>query len=295
LSQDESVSRQWLPSIAALSAVFFWGAGVPVAKIALEEVDPPAFLFLRVFISAFLLFTALYFFEGNLRVERRDLRTLAVLGIFGIGFTHMGFLFGLDYTLASHSSALVATGPVFATLLVTFIGAEETNRRIWVGIVVCFAGVFLLVGSSLQSIDMQIVLGDAIVLASAVFWAIYAVLSKKMLRIHSPLKVTAYAFAFSNLAIFPVGINAVLTQDWPGLSMRTWGALSFNIVLALVIANILWLQSIKHLGVARTSLFHYLVPVIGIGMSIVLLGENLEGRELMGSAVILIGVVLAAR
>lgn len=279
----------------AILAVVIWGTGLSVSKIVLNHISVLTFLTIRGVFASLLLFLALAALGHSIRVNKKDIGQLAVLGVVGIGLTNIGFLFGLNYTLASHGSVLVAMGPVFATMIASWLGWERAKTTTWFGIGVCLVGIWLLVGGGQAVFDFRILLGDIFLLASALCWAVYILISKRLLQVYSPLKVTAYALAFSNLLLLPLGIRSVVAQDWGTVALEGWLGIVFTVLFALVVANILWLKSVKRIGVTRTSLYQFLVPVVGISVAVLLLKEHLASQQIIGAGVVLSGIALAAR
>ena len=276
----------------AIVAVVIWGSGISVSKIVIDHIDVLAFLAIRGVCAALLLFVALVALGHNLRVKKTDVGSLALLGGVGIGLTHIGFLFGLKFTLASHGSVLVAMGPVFAALMATWVGWEKPHAMTWCGFGVCLVGIWLLVRGGQADLDIRILLGDLCLLGSALCWAVHILIGKRLLLIYSPLKVLAYATAFSNFVVLPIGIRSVVTQNWKIVTLEGWFGLVFTVLLSLVVANLLWLKSIKEIGVTRTALYQYLVPVVGVAMALLLLKEHLTFHQATGAGVVLSGIAL---
>lgn len=280
---------------AALMAVFLWGIHVPLMKIALSQINVLAFVTVRAILASALILVALAVLEGDIKVETSDLRPLAILGVMGVGLTQVNFALGLSYTLASHSALLVTTSPIFATFLATWVEGDRPKATRWYGILLSLLGIWLLVGSGAAVLGPRILLGDTITLVSAILWAGYTVLSKRFLTIYSPLKVTTYALVFSNVALVPLGIRYVIAQDWRAVSPEAWSALAFSVVLGIVVANILWLKSVIQIGITKTILYQYMVPVVTILVASVLLKEHLTVHQIVGAGIVLAGTALAAQ
>ncbi|HSV60670.1 MAG TPA: DMT family transporter [Variovorax sp.] len=76
---------------------------------------------------------------------------------------------------------------------------------------------------------------------------------------------------------------------------RPWAFILFSGVLATALSNLLWCQAIARIGVARTAVFLYWVPVFGVAFAAVLLGERLTLWHLFGFLAVMGGTYLGKR
>lgn len=279
--------------LAALLAVVLWGINVSCSKIVLGELDAITFATVRVGISAVLSLAALVLLERNVRVKRADLRRLAVVGIVGVGLPQIVFIFGLSYTYATHGALLIGMNPVFAALMAAWWGLERLRWVNWLGIALSFGGIVLLTGTGFGGTAEQTLFGDGVTLFSVLLGASFAVMSKRFLGDYSPLKVVTYSLIFSTLVLLALGLTHLLAQNWSAVSLYGLGALAFGIVLGTVIANVLWLKSVSRIGIVRTSLYQYVLPVVGVALAWLFLKEELSLRQMMGAVLVVGGALLA--
>lgn len=277
----------------AIFAVLMWGINVVFTKAALSEIDVLAFMTVRILLSALLAMLALVVLERTVRIKRRDLVPLGLLGLLGVGLAQLLFIVGLNLSLASHGSLLLGANPVFAAVLASWLGWDQFKRRNWFGVALCLVGLALLTGIGSTGFSSSVLLGDALVLLGAFFGASYTVLSKRFLADYTPLQVLAYGLAFSCLPLLALGAGPILAQDWSAVSPAAFGALGFSVLFGTVVGSVLWLKSITHIGIIRTSLYQYLFPVVGVILAVVLLNEGLNGAQWVGAAIVLVGIFFA--
>jgi len=219
---------------------------------------------------------------------------LALFGLLGVAVNQVLFLWGLDYTTALNASVLVTTIPIFTALLVILLGHERARRRQLVGIVLAFIGVGVV--AEIESFDLtsRTFLGNVMVVMNALSFSLFLVLSRPLLKIYSPLTVTAWVFVFGSLFTWPIGAGP-LAGAAPLLSAAEWGLLIYIIAVPTVIAYFLNSWSLKRAPASVVAVYIYLQPVTAGLMSCLLLGEVLTLRLLFGALAIFLGIFLASR
>lgn len=281
---------------AMLLLVAIWGLNFPIVKSAFSEMTPFAFNGLRFAAAAVLLAAVLRRMEGPQRIPRADLPGLALLGLLGHAGYQTFFIAGLARTTAGHSSLILALVPLFVGVVGVAAGIERPSPRMWAGLVIAFAGVFALVaGREGLAIGSGSAVGDLLTLAASLCWALYTVLSRPFLRRMSALRLTTVTLILGLPVILVSAILPLLHLDWAGVSLRSWAALSFSSVFAVVVSYVIWYTSVQAFGSARTAAFSYLIPVVALISAWALLGEPLGALQIFGGGVVLFGVWLARR
>ncbi|WP_080435046.1 EamA family transporter [Burkholderia ubonensis] len=137
--------------------------------------------------------------------------------------------------------------------------------------------------------------GERYMLCAVVSWAAYTVIGRYALDGLSPLVSTTYATLWG-LALL---IGASLLDTHAGATAPlTWqaaGAMAYLGAVGTVVAFVWYSQGIRALGPARTAVFTNLVPVFGVLLSVVLLGESLTRSMLAGGVLVIAGVMLTNR
>src|SRR5215216_2950766 len=126
---------------AALAAILF-GASVVAVRIAVRDVPPLTLAILRFGQGSLVLFVALVIFRRDLlRIDRRDLPYLALLGIIFYTIFPVTFHAGLGYVEASRGALLLATMPLWTIVLARLVVRERLSPRQLAGVVLSVAGV----------------------------------------------------------------------------------------------------------------------------------------------------------
>src|SRR5262249_24450237 len=175
----------WL-DLLLLLMVAFWGANLAMIKVALQHFDPLAFNCVR-FILASLAMVILYRKIFRDRIDHKDLLKMLGLGVLGNTIYQMFFIHGVAFSNVSHVAILLGVTPIFTASLSTFLGIERVSKLLWIGILLSFCGVVLIVfgGGGFDRGNWQIILGDAFVFLASVAWAVYTTFSQDLIRRYS--------------------------------------------------------------------------------------------------------------
>lgn len=283
--------------LEVLAAVLFWAFNVTVVKVGLRTIDPLAFNLVRFVCASGLLLVVARVREGTLQVERRDRGRLILAGLIGHAIYQICFIEGVARTTASSASLLFGASPVVIALVSRLAGHERIHLAGAAGALLGFYGVFLIVGGAgvaagASGIPGSQIVGDLLIVVAVLCWAIYTVLSRALLRVYSPLRLTALSMTVGTLILIPLSIPAAVRQDWASVSPLSWAGLTYSLLFALVISYVIWYRSVKKIGAMRTSIYSNLVPVFGTLFGVWLLDERLTAGLGFGAACILGGIVL---
>jgi drug/metabolite transporter (DMT)-like permease len=294
LWESENVTaplRRPLAVLAALTSVVIWAVNYPAMKVAFRELSPLAFTGWR-----FLLATTLLFAEALVRRERivppPGARGLALLlALSGVGLYQWLYALGLASTSGFSAALLNSVSPLIAMLLVVLFGWERMSKLAGAGSLLAWGGVTLFVASS-RGADFGSTAGNLMCLGAATSWAVYNVASARAGRLLSPLGAQLAAFGGGTVLILAYALPDMLRQDYTRVSSSTWAILVLSALLPLVVAFRLWLEAVRTLGVAQTTSFGFLVPVLAGIASAIFTGEQFNAQKVLSAVVVLSGLAL---
>ena len=275
-----------------LLTVFFFGTNFTAVKLVVESVPPILFAATRFTLAGLLLLPLALFFGSEGRLSRQDLLPMLGLGFVGVTLTQSVFTVGVGLTTAANTALVYSTAPVWGMLLAFALGWERPRVSGVLGIGLCLLGVGAIVYGSLDFAGTSLV-GDALILAAAVFWGSYTVLTLSFLRRYSAVAVAAYAMTLGGLAAFPLAALDPSPLNLAALDGLTWGAAAYSALCSSAFGFAAWGWGVSHVGANRVLVYQYLVTLIGVSTGILLLGESFGAGQLVGAAVILAGVYLA--
>jgi drug/metabolite transporter (DMT)-like permease len=283
-----------LTEASLLLAVLFLGTNPVAVKVAVAEFPPLPFVAIRFTLAGLLLLALAALLEpGDERPGRRDLLSMAGVGLLGVGANNVAFTLGVSMTTASETALIYAAVPIWGILLGLALGLERPTPWGILGVCLAFAGVAIVVYGGLTG-DTSL-LGDLLVVVATVCWGSYAVLSLPLLRRYSPLVVASRTMLFGGLGAMPFALPGFLEAGWAEASGEAWEALAYSTLLVAAFGFWAWQRGVSQVGANRVLIYQYLITLVGVAAGVLLLGENLAANKVLGGAVILCGVYLARR
>jgi drug/metabolite transporter (DMT)-like permease len=283
-----------LVEASLLLAVFFLGTNPVAVKVAVAEFPPVPFVVIRFTLAGLLLLALVAFLEPREgRPGRRDLLSLAGVGLVGVGANNVAFTLGVSMTTASETALIYAAVPIWGILLGLALGLERPTPWGILGVCLAFLGVGVVVYGGLTGSTS--LLGNLLVVVATVCWGSYAVLSLPLLRRYSPLVVASYTMLFGGLGALPLALPGFLDASWADASVRAWEALAYSTLLVASFGFWAWQRGVSQVGANRVLIYQYLITLVGVAAGVLLLGESLTANKVLGGAIILLGVYLARR
>jgi drug/metabolite transporter (DMT)-like permease len=283
-----------LTEASLLLAVLFLGTNPVAVKVAVAEFPPLPFVAMRFTLAGLLLLALVALLEPrDGRPGRRDLLSMAGVGLLGVGANNVAFTLGVSMTTASETALIYAAVPIWGILLGLALGLERPTPRGLLGVCLAFAGVAIVVYGGLTGETS--LLGDLLVVVATVCWGSYAVLSLPLLRKYSPLVVASHTMLFGGLGVLPFALPGFLETGWVEASGEAWRALAYSTLLVAAFGFWAWQRGVSQVGANRVLIYQYLITLVGVTAGVLLLGESLTANKVLGGAVILLGVYLARR
>lgn len=281
-----------------VSVPAIWGGTFVGAKYVLASLTPLMGSFARYVVAVVALLVAAFALEKGLpKLARSQLLATIVLGALGVFAYNLFFMGAVHRLPASRAALIIALNPVITIVISSFVFGDKLRWHRWVGIFVALTGVWIVVshGDVLSIASAGVGVGELMMLCAVTSWALYTVIGRKVLVGLSPLAATNYAAIWGTLMLGLVAAPHIpeLTADQFGWKVVV--SLLYLGVFGTAIAFVWYYISIKKLGTAITSIFTNLVPVFGVLISVLLLGEQLLVSMLVGGAVAIAGVMMVSR
>ena len=270
-----------------------WGGNFAASKFALGQISPLAFSALRFTVASGLLIAATRLMGAMRPLPRRTLVWLIILGLIGNTLYQTAFMTGLRITSATNSAMIVAFLPVMVALLGAITGIERATPAMWMGVLLGTAGVALVVGAKEMSWSSASLGGDLLVLFATLCWAIYTVGVRRFGTGVDPLQITSITTAAGAVGLVVVGVPELLLQDWGVVTLKTWSAVAYATIFALVIAAPLFNRAVQGIGSDRTAVYNCLTPLVAMAVAWVTLREVPTPIQFVGVALVLSGVWLS--
>jgi len=287
--------------IGLLFVVAVWGVNFAVIKVALEVIPPFTVNLLRFTVSLAVL-TGLHLIQCRAtgRSPLYDLKTfpvaVAILGLLGHAVYQAGFILGVDRLTAGAAALLIASSPIWTTVVGHFRGIDRLSGVGWLGLAISIIGaVLVIIGQTDGQIDGD-ALGAFLLLAAACAWGLTTVFTRPLLdKGASPLGVTTAGLWVAYPVHIGMGAWGFADMDWSQVGAPEWAALLYSGGLSTGVAYWIWNVAVKRVGPSRTAAFTNLVPVVGVAAGAILLRETITPIELAGGALVIAGLVVMRR
>jgi drug/metabolite transporter (DMT)-like permease len=272
-------------------------SNVVIGRAAANLVEPWTLAFWRWALASLVLlpFAARPMIEnaGRLRAAAGD---ILVAGFLGMVVCGGGVYLSLHWTTAIHGMLIYTAAPLLIVLLdAAFFGEPITGRRL-VGMLGGFLGVATIVleGEPQRLLTLAFNPGDIGMAICATAWAIYTVwLRRERLRAIPPLPALAASCIAGTLILVPPMAFEASSGFFP-TGLTAWAAIVTLAIVPSVLAYGIFQLAVQTVGASVTSVFMYLLPVYGVVVANLTLGESFRAYHAAGLVLVLTGVALTA-
>ncbi|WP_312050652.1 DMT family transporter [Acinetobacter courvalinii] len=273
-----------------------WGLQQVILKMAAPDISPLMQIALRSGMAAILLLPLLYLDKASQLFNRQNLKAGALVAfLFSLEF----FLLAqaLQWTSASHAVVLLYTAPIFVALGLHWkLPSERLSVLQWSGIALAFLGIvvtFMRANQGATQLEQQMLWGDLLALAGGIAWAATTITVRLSSLAQAAVTQTLfYQLAGSFVLLF--GLAFFLGQATIHLTPLVIGSLAFHTLIVSFASFLAWFWLLRNYLASRLGVFSFLTPLFGIAFGVCLLGEKIELNFVMGSALVLLGIVVVS-
>jgi drug/metabolite transporter (DMT)-like permease len=285
----------WKTLLAFAIIYFIWGSTFLAIRIGVREIPPFLFAAVRFLIAGFILLAWMVTRRESLPTGRQWVSAFAIALLIFVG--DYGLLFWAEQRVPSGLAAvMMATIPAFMALSeIIFLRTQRLTLRLAFALLIGLAGVAVLVSRSLNLGGAPLDRAGAIALIYAsISWSVGSVLTRQLPL--PPSKVMS-----SGAQMFAGGILLVLTASALGevhrfhpssVSGEAWLSLLYLIVAGSIIAFTAYVWLIHHQSPTKVGTYAYVNPVVAVLLGYFLAGESLGTRTILGTLLVLVGVVV---
>ena len=284
------------PYVFLILATLFWAGNFTFGRVLSEALPPFGINLIRWSIACVLLVPLALAREGRIVRPAPGLwPALLVMSVAGVLLFQALVYLSLQFTTSVNAALIAATTPIMTLLIAAAVGADSLTGRRVIGAVLSLGGVAWIVsrGSLGALLGLSVNRGDLIMVLAAFLWAVYTVLSQRVLRTLSPLAMTTTTALLALPFLALIGGYELWTRPIGAITPITVLGLLYVGIVASVAAFLCWNAGIGGVGAARGAVFLNLIPLFTASMAVPLLGERLGAAQLLGGLLIVLGVTLA--
>ena len=292
------MKREFWYHFVALLTVAIWGSTFVFTKMLLQNGLSPAQIFTLRFILAYVLLEV-----GTLVAEDKvkwlsnsvkDEVLMMLLGVTGGSLYFLTENASLVYTTATNTSLIVCTCPIFAMLLLKLVypKSERVTKMMALGSVIACLGMAVVVLNGRFVLHLS-PLGDMLAFGACICWAFYSLMMKDVLRRYDTFFITRKVFFYGIVTILPYYL---IVPGFPPVEVLLRPVVLLNLlflsVVGCMLCYLMWNWVIGKLGAVVATNWAYFNPITTILFAWWLLDENITIWFLLGSILIIAGMVL---
>lgn len=270
-----------------------WGGAFMMIALGLRSFPPITLAFMRMALAVPFMLMALRFMGQKLPSDARSWRQLFILGGLNAAFPFMLFFWGQSFISTGLGSILNATTPLWGVLLAHLFTRDEkaTSSRL-LGVFLGLAGIVVMVGTGALKGMTSDVVAQLACLSATVLYALAAIYGRTLSQTTMTPFVVATGQVFT-AAVLILPFMLVIDHPWT-LPFARWDAWIGAIGLAVpstAFAYFLYFRLIDRAGASNAMLVAFIQPVVAILLGVVVLGESVAIKEMIGAALIACGLV----
>ena len=276
-----------------------------VAAKVLREADMDAFRLTQIrSTGAGLILLAFAIIKGKdqLRARKEEIKDLLLFGIIGVAAVTSFYFFAIKYLFVSVALIIEFTASIWIALYLKFVKKKHISPIMWLGIACAFFGLVLVSqiwsGSSLHPLGVAVAFADAFALSY------YFITAERLTQTRTSLSLMTWGIGVAAIfwAIilpwwtFPFEYltdSYSLSGNLSEYNAPGWALLLWIVIIGTVIPYLLTVTGIRELSAGTSSVIGMIEPIFAGVIAWIILNEALSGVQLIGCAVVLLGIYLA--
>ena len=285
-------------SLALAASAACWGLTSVATKGLLTRLPPLSMLVAQLVGSVAFLWTALLVTRTKVRLDRTTWQAMAS-GILEPGLAYTAGVVGLFLTTASSASLIGATEAPMIVVLSWLFLREQVGAGTLLRVGVAGIGVGLLMLPDLQGVGGGSILGDSLMVSSALLAAVYVIITRRLVAHTEPLPLATLqqtaGLLFGVLVLVVSRAAGLVPKAFEGISTSTLLLAGLTGIFQYALAFWFYLYGLQRVPANRAALFLTLIPVFGVAGAALALGERLVLAQWLGAAVVIGAVRSMAR
>ncbi|MDG1902353.1 MAG: DMT family transporter [Bacteroidales bacterium] len=271
-----------------LSAAIIWGFAFVAQKAGMQDIGPLAFTGIRFILGAITLIPVIYITKKQYDVKASN-NSIWVAGLIsGIVLTIAAILqqYGIVYTTAGNAGFITSMYVILVPIISIFL-KHKVRAQTWVGAVIAIVGFYLLS----ESEDLMLVMGDLLVLISALFWAIQVILAGLYSVKFNVIKLAAIQFGITGIICIILSLFFE-SYDWNNIRNALVPIL-YGGIMSVAVGFTLQLIAQRKANPAHSAIILSTEGLFAVVGGWLILNEYLTTLQSIGGVIILFGVVIS--
>ena len=278
---------------AIVAAICIWSTSFVATKLAFSSFPPLTLGACRFIVATVLLGGVLLYSKSYVRPSARDAGLMALSGFLGITLYFAMENIGVSLTSASNAALIVASYPAITLLLERIMYRIPVSPLRAFGVALAILGVYVISSSDGKEYGEGRLAGNIILAATGIVWAFYNFTTRKVVNRYPALTVSFVQTLAGTAAFIPLALIEV--GQWTAPTCDSLVVLAYLGIFCSVAAFMLYNFGLRRVSAGAAVTVLNLVPVFGVLMSVLVLGEDVKAIQLLGGAVVIAGVFLSVK
>lgn len=252
-------------------------------------------IFSRLVIATTLLLLIHLFNKKREGVEKKDYLTFFFMGFTEPFLYFIGEGYGMKYVSSTHASVIIATIPVFAMLAAVVLYKEKISRTNILGVIISFSGIVVMIGLKILQ-EKGSIIGLLLMFLAVIAAVTNSLIIYRLGNRYSSLTIITMQNLVGALLFLPLffllEFNSINVDTF---NMEFWSSILFLAIFPSVISFLLYISTLKKIGITKTSAFSNMIPIITGIISFIMLGSRFSPREVLGIIIVIFGLFLTQR
>ena len=297
--RSQGISKSQLTWFSLWTVYLIWGSTYFAIAYVIESMPPLLAMGIRFLIAGFLLALIISLRQGTseLKIPRAELKSSLLMGFLLLGFGIGTVSIAQAYVPSGIVALIIAALPLWIAIFRTISG-ERLVKLSWLGLVIGFAGVALLLkpGSITPVSDIEnskLFLFMLLVLLGNIGWALGTFLAPRFPLPKNTLVFTAYEMLAGGASLTLAGfIKGESISDFLDATTWSWLWFFYLVFFGSIAAYTAYLWLVANAPVSLTATYAYVNPIIAVALGAIFLDELITSAYAIGGLIILIGVIL---
>jgi|AACY02.3.fsa_nt_gi drug/metabolite transporter (DMT)-like permease len=297
--RSQGISKSQLTWLSLWTVYLIWGSTYFAIAYVIESMPPLLAMGIRFLIAGLLLALIISLRQGSseLKIPRAELKSSLLMGFLLLGFGIGTVSIAQAYVPSGIVALIIAALPLWIAIFRTISG-EQLVKLSWLGLVIGFAGVALLLkpGSITPVSDIEnskLFLFMLLVLLGNIGWALGTFLAPRFPLPKNTLVFTAYEMLAGGVSLTLAGfIKGESISDFLDATSWSWLWFFYLVFFGSIAAYTAYLWLVANAPVSLTATYAYVNPIIAVALGAIFLDELITSAYAIGGLIILIGVIL---
>ena len=272
----------------------FWAFNTVAGRAAVGEVSPLLIVSVRwFFVSIILSILCRNQLIETWSILNKKIKWLIFMGLFGFTGFNSAYYVAAHDTIAINLGLVQGTMPAFIIIIAWIWLKDKINFTQFLGVLITFIAVLIVVcsGNFNALIELELNIGDIVMIFACTLYAIYAVGLRKKPKISALPLLTFFAY-IAFLGSLPGFIYETYSNQLILPGQKGFIILGVIIIFPSFLAQIFFMKGVEKIGPSRSGLYTNLVPVFSSLLAVFFLGEEFQFFHLLSLIMIFTGIYL---